>query len=101
MINLTINNLSHFMGSNKKSCSAFIKSNPEWKMKEVIKKTGINYIYESNKKEDVLELSYRSSSKTLKSFDKKKNRFYNSCYTNGDKQTSFCFMYSSRQIKAS
>jgi len=72
MINLTINNLSHFMGSNKKSCSAFIKSNPEWKMKEVIKKTGINYIYESNKKEDVLELSYRSSSKTLKSFDKKK-----------------------------
>ena len=66
MNNLTIRNLSHVMGSKKISCSSFMKKNPHWNMAEVKKKTGINYIYESNENEDVLELSYKSSSKTLK-----------------------------------
>ena len=72
MNNLTIRNLSHVMGSKKISCSSFMKKNPHWNMAEVKKKTGINYIYESNENEDVLELSYKSSSKTLKKFNKKK-----------------------------
>lgn len=72
MIGLNIHNLRHVMGSKKKSCSNFVKKNPNWNMAEVKKKTGINYVYESNEKEDVLELSYKASTKSLKNFDKKK-----------------------------
>ena len=72
MNNLVIRNLSHVMGSKRKSCSGFMKKNPHWNMSEVKKKTGINYIYESNENEDVLELSYKSSFKTLRGVNKKK-----------------------------
>jgi 3-oxoacyl-[acyl-carrier-protein] synthase-3 len=72
MNNLTISNLSHVMGSKKKTCSSFMKKNPDWNITEVKKKTGINYIYESNERENVLELSYKSSYKTLKKFNRKK-----------------------------
>ena len=38
MNNLVIRNLSHVMGSKRKSCSGFMKKNPHWNMSEVKKK---------------------------------------------------------------
>lgn len=72
MIDFNIRHFAHVLGSKKVSYSDFEKKKSNWNMSEVKKKTGINFIYESGKHEDVLNLSTRSSIKTLKNFDKKK-----------------------------
>ena len=72
MIDFNIRHFAHVLGSKKVSYSDFEKKKSNWNMSEVKKKTGINFIYESGKHEDVLNLSIRSSIKTLKNFDKKK-----------------------------
>ena len=72
MTNLKISNLAHKLGSNKVSYSKLSKKYPSWNINEVKLKTGIDYIYQSKKNEDVLSLSLQSSKKTLMNFDKNK-----------------------------
>jgi 3-oxoacyl-[acyl-carrier-protein] synthase-3 len=72
MIDFNIRHFGHVLGSKKVSYSDFKKKKSNWNMLEVQKKTGINFVYESGPQEDVLNLSIRSSVKTLKNFNKKK-----------------------------
>ena len=68
----SIKNLAHQLGSNKISISNLKKSHPHWNVTEVLKKTGIKKLFISSENEDVLNLSLKSSKKTLKNFDKSK-----------------------------
>lgn len=72
MNGISIGYLASQLGSNKISCSDFDSEFPDWNMKEVISKTGVNYIYQSNENETVEELSFKSCKKTLINFDKNK-----------------------------
>jgi len=72
MTSFKISNLAHKLGSDKISYSDLSKKYPSWNINEVKLKTGIEYIYQSKKNEDVLSLSLKSSKKTLRNFDKGK-----------------------------
>ena len=72
MTYFNIRHLASQLGSNKISYSKFELQFPKWNMSQVKQKTGMNFIYESKKNETVLELSLRSSKKTLSGFDKNK-----------------------------
>ena len=72
MTNLKIRNFAHKLGSDKISYNDLSKKYPSWNINEVKSKTGIEYIYQSKKNEDVLSLSLESSKKTLRNFDKNK-----------------------------
>ena len=72
MINFKIRNFAHKLGSDKISYNDLSKKYPSWNINEVKSKTGIEYIYQSKKNEDVLSLSLDSSKKTLRNFDKNK-----------------------------
>jgi len=70
--NFKISNLANQLGSNKLNVLNLNKSQPNWNIKDVLKKTGIKKLYLSNVNEDVLNLSVKSCKKTIKNFDKKK-----------------------------
>ena len=70
MINFKIRNFAHKLGSDKISYNDLSEKYPSWNINEVKSKTGIEYIYQSKKNEDVLSLSLESSKKTLRNFDK-------------------------------
>ena len=63
MTSISIGYLASQLGSDKISCSDFDSEFPDWNMKEVISKTGVNYIYQSNESETVEELSFKSCKK--------------------------------------
>jgi 3-oxoacyl-[acyl-carrier-protein] synthase-3 len=71
MSGLSIKYLNHCLGSEKKHVLDF--KNTFSDIEELRLKTGIDFIYKSKKNEDVLELSYRTSKKTLKKFKGKIN----------------------------
>ena len=68
----SITHLASQLGSNKITYSDFDSKFPEWNMRLVKTKTGIENIFESSTHENVLELSIKSCKKTLTNFDKKK-----------------------------
>lgn len=70
MIDFKIDNLSYQLGSLKISYNSLSKKFPSWDLKKVQKKTGIKFIYQSSKNEDVLLLALKSAKKTLKNFNK-------------------------------
>lgn len=72
MSHFSITNLANQLGSNKLVVKNLEKIYPNWKLKDVLKKTGIKTLYLSNDNEDVVNLSIKSCKKTLKNFDKNK-----------------------------
>lgn len=64
--------MANQLGSNKLVVKNLEKIYPNWKLKDVLKKTGIKTLYLSNDNEDVVNLSIKSCKKTLKNFDKNK-----------------------------
>ena len=72
MSHFSITNLANQLGSDKLVVKNLEKIYPNWKLKDVLKKTGIKTLYLSNDNEDVVNLSIKSCKKTLKNFDKNK-----------------------------
>lgn len=64
--------MANQLGSDKLVVKNLEKIYPNWKLKDVLKKTGIKTLYLSNDNEDVVNLSIKSCKKTLKNFDKNK-----------------------------
>ena len=67
-----ISDIQYYLPSRLLSNEDLVSENPDWRMDDIEKKTGIKKLYLSSKDEDVLDLSIKSCKKTLKNFDKNK-----------------------------
>lgn len=70
MTAIKIDNIQSQLGSIRLTYKNLNKIYPEWNLRKVALKTGIETLFIANEKEDVLNLSLKSCYKTLRGFDK-------------------------------